>query len=78
MEFTDGIRLDSNQGAWPAFAEFVVRTSQHPTDSTMRATSVSLWRHFVNIPEPRAPLRPIADPFPLAQKYRFYQRDLEP
>lgn len=78
MEFTDGIRRDANDGAWPAFADFVVRTTPHPTDRSVPAAHVSLWRRFVVIPEPQVPLRPIADPFPLARNYRFYHRDLGP
>jgi hypothetical protein len=66
MEFTDGLRQDSNRGAWRAFAEYVVRTNPHPTDPSVRATRVSLWRQFVNIPVPRAPLRPIAEPVSLS------------
>lgn len=78
MEFTDGIRRSSNSGAWSAFADYVVRTSPHPSDPSVPATHISLWRHFVVIPEPEMPLRPIADPFPLVRKYRFYQQDLAP
>lgn len=77
-EFADGIRRNANGGAWPAFADFVVRTTPHPTDPSVQATHVALWRHFVIIPEPQTPLRPLANPFPLDRKYRFYSRDLEP
>lgn len=78
MEFTDGLRLDSNRGAWRAFAEYVVRTNPHPTDPSVRATRVSLWRQFVNIPVPRAPLRPIAEPFVPSEQRLFYSADLGP
>ena len=78
MEFTDGIRQDSNRGAWRAFAEYVVRTQPHPTDPSVAATRVTLWRQFVNIPEPRAPLRPIADPFTPSEQRLFYSAVLGP
>lgn len=76
MEFTDGIRRDANQGAWPALAEYVVGILPHPTDSSVRAMRVSLWRQYVILPEPRAPLRPIADPFPLTEQELFFSRIL--
>ena len=72
MEFTDGIRRDSNRGVWRAFAEYVARTQPHPTDPSIRATRVSLWRQFIVIPEPRAALRPIADPFIPSEQRLFY------
>ena len=78
MEFTDGIRRDSNRGAWRAFAEYVVRTQPHPTDPSVPATRVSLWRQFVTIPEPCAPLRPIADPFVPSEQRLFYSAVLGP
>ena len=75
MEFTDGIRQNFNFGAWAPFAEYVVRARPHPRDARVRATRVSLWCLITIIPEPRTPLRPIADPFP-PKKYNFYSRNL--
>lgn len=77
MEFTDGIRRNANRGAWQTFAEYLVRTHAHPTDESIRPTRVSLWRHYVVIPVPREPLRPIADPFPLSERELFFRADLE-
>ena len=78
MEFTDGIWQNLNGGAWPAFAEYVVRTRPHPTDPSVPAVRVSLWYQFVLIPQPRAPLRPIANPFIPTEQGLFFSRVLGP
>ena len=77
MEFTDGIRRDQNQGAWRAFAEYVVRVRPHPTDPSVPAARVTLWRQSVVIPAPQVPLRPLADPFPMESQQLFYTRVFE-
>ena len=77
MEFTDGIRRDQNRGAWPAFAEYVVRVRPHPTDPSVPAARVTLWRQSVVIPAPQVPLRPLADPFPMESQQLFYTRVFE-
>ena len=77
MEYTDGIWRNSNGGAWPAFADYVVRERPHPTDPSVAVTRVSLWRQSVVIPPPVAPLRPIADPFPVVEQQVFYSRVYE-
>ena len=77
MEFTDGIRRDANSGAWRTFAEYVVRTHPHPTNAYVPPTRVSLWRHYVVIPQPHEPLRPIADPFILSERELFFTARLE-
>ena len=77
MEYTDGIWRSSNGGAWPAFADYVVRERPHPTDPSVAVTRVSLWRQSVVIPPPVAPLRPIADPFPIVEQQVVYSRVYE-
>ena len=77
-EFVDGIRLDSNRGAWPAFARWVAREVQHPDGGDAPPVRVTLWRYWVVIPEPESSLSKLSDPLPMQLQNEFHVQELTP
>ena len=77
-EFVDGIRMDANRGAWPAFARWVAGEVQHPDGGAAPAVRVTLWRFWVVIPEPESPLSRLSNPLPMRQQSEFHVQELAP
>lgn len=68
-EYIDAVAWDDKKAAWPALADYVARTVEHPAGREAKAVQVELERYVSVIPPPAAARwQPLPDRMPVTKQ----------